>query len=81
MNSKKNNEVQDNSQKSSRLVVHPLNDAEEQKVDTSQLGPMPLTLSVRVSLLILRGYLILMTILILYHFLDLAGLFTKRWGQ
>lgn len=78
MASKKYKEVQDDSQKSPRLVVHPLDDAEEQKIYTSKLGPMPLTLSVRISLLVLRAYLILMMILILYHFLDLAGLFTKH---
>jgi hypothetical protein len=55
-------------------VVHPLDDVVETKVDTSTLGPMPMTPSVRLSLMALRGYLILMMLLVLYHVLDLAGI-------
>jgi hypothetical protein len=55
-------------------VVHPLDDVVEQKVETGHLGPMRMTLAVRISLLALRGYLILMMLLLLYHVLDLAGL-------
>jgi hypothetical protein len=54
-------------------VVHPLDDLPEQKRDVSALGPMPMTPSVRLSLLALRGYLLLMTGLVAYHFLDLAA--------
>ena len=54
-------------------VVHPLDDLPEQKRDVSALGPMPMTPSVRLSLLALRGYLILMTGLVAYHFLGLAA--------
>jgi hypothetical protein len=57
------------------VVVHPLDDVPEQKVDTESLGPMPMTTSVRLSLYSLRGYLMLMMLLVLYHVLDLAGLF------
>ena len=57
------------------VVVHPLDDAPEQKIDTSALGPMPMTTSVRVSLLALRGYLVLMILLVFYHVMDLAGAF------
>jgi hypothetical protein len=60
------------------LVVHPLDDIPERKVDTDSLGPMPMTMSVCVSLLSLRAYLILMMILVLYHVLVLAGLFAKQ---
>lgn len=60
------------------VVVHPLDDAPEQKMDTSALGPMPMTPSVRYSLLALRGYLILMMLLVLYHVADLAGIFSRR---
>ena len=60
------------------VVVHPLDDEPEEKVDTDKLGPMPMTLSVRLSLLSLRGYLIIMMMLVLYHVLDLAGLFGHR---
>ena len=42
-------------------VVHPLDDLLEEKRDPSGLGPMPMTLSVRLSLFTLRAYLILMT--------------------
>lgn len=56
-------------------VVHPLDDAPEQKRDAEHLGPMPMTPSVKWSLLSLRGYLLLMGALVLYHALDLAGLF------
>ncbi len=57
------------------LVVDPLDDLPEEKCDVSALGPMPMTPSVRRSLLALRGYLILMTALVAYHVLDLAGVF------
>jgi hypothetical protein len=57
------------------LVVHPLDDSPEAKVDTSALGPMPMTESVRLSLLALRGYLVVMMLLVLYHVADLAGAF------
>jgi hypothetical protein len=59
------------------LVIHPLDDVQEQKVETRHLGPMPMTLAVRLSLLTLRGYLVLMMLLVLYHALDLAGVFGK----
>lgn len=59
------------------LVVHPLDDIPEQKVDTESLGPMPMTASVRISLLSLRAYLVVMMLLVLYHVLVLAGLFAR----
>ena len=57
------------------VVVHPLDDVPEAKVDTDHLGPMSMTLSVRISLLSLRVYLVLMMLLVFYHVIDLAGLF------
>jgi hypothetical protein len=60
------------------LVIHPLDDVQEQKVETKHLGPMRMTPAVRTSLLALRGYLVLMMLLVLYHVLDLAGLFAKQ---
>jgi hypothetical protein len=57
------------------VVIHPLDDVREEKVDTENLGPMAMTLSVRISLLSLRAYLVLMMLLVFYHVLDLAGLF------
>jgi len=57
------------------VVIHPLDDLPEQKVDTDRLGPMPMTTSVRVSLMSLRAYLVVMMLMVLYHVLGLAGLF------
>lgn len=57
------------------VVVHPLDDRPEVKVDTENLGPMALTRTVRFSLLTLRGYLVLMLALVVYHVLQLGGLF------
>jgi hypothetical protein len=54
------------------VVVHPLDDVLETKVDTEALGPMPMTRSVRYSLLSLRAYLILMVLLVVYHVVMLA---------
>jgi hypothetical protein len=59
-------------------VVHPLDDRPEEKIDISLLGPMPMTTSVKFSLMALRGYLILMILLVGYHCLDLAGTFGKH---
>lgn len=60
------------------VVVHPLDDAPEEKVDISTLGPMLMTTSVKLSLMALRGYLILMMLLVLYHVMDLAGAFGQH---
>ncbi|HTT66236.1 MAG TPA: hypothetical protein VMG35_30505 [Bryobacteraceae bacterium] len=54
------------------IVVHPLDDVFEAKVDTEALGPMPMTRSVRYSLMSLRAYLILMILLVVYHVVMLA---------
>jgi len=54
-------------------VVHPLEDAPEQKCVSEGLGQIAMTPSVRLSLKILRGYLTMMTAMLLYHVLDLAG--------
>jgi len=60
------------------VVVHPLDDRPEEKVDTSALGPMPMTTSVKLSLMALRVYLLLMVLLVVYHCVDLAGVFGKH---
>jgi len=59
------------------LVIHPLDDVEEQKVETRHLGSIRMTPAVRLWLLALRGYLMAMMLLVLYHVLDLAGVFGK----
>ena len=55
-------------------VVHPLDDVAEQKIDTANLGPMVMTRAVRWSLLTLRVYLILISVLVLVRVLRLAGI-------
>ena len=59
------------------VVVHPLDDRPETKVDMSRLGPMPMTRGVRLSLYSLRAYLVLMILLVLYHVLGLAQVFAR----
>jgi len=54
------------------VVIHPLDDVPEAKVDTEALGPMPMTRTVRLSLMSLRAYLILMVLLVVYHVVMLA---------
>jgi hypothetical protein len=56
------------------VVVHPLDDRPEEKVDTEGLGPMPMTRTVKLSLLSLRAYLVVMILLVSYHVLQIAGL-------
>lgn len=63
---------------SGHLVVHPLDDVPEQKREMDHLPPMKMTLAVRVSLIALRLYLILMGLMMLYHVLDLAGVFGHK---
>ncbi|HEV8047856.1 MAG TPA: hypothetical protein VGP35_09000 [Terriglobales bacterium] len=58
------------------VVVHPLDDVREEKVDTASLGRISMTTSVKISLMALRGYLVLMMLLVLYHVVDLSG----AWG-
>ena len=58
-------------------VVHPLDDLPEQKCSSDGLGRIAMTPSVRLSLKILRGYLILMSLMLIYHVLDLAGVLTN----
>ena len=54
-------------------VIHPLDDAPEAKCSSEGLGHIAMTPAVRISLRVLRGYLILMTLMLGYHVLDLAG--------
>lgn len=56
------------------LVVHPLDDIAERKIDLRDLGPMPMTPTVRWSLFTLRLYLILMIGLVLFRVARLAGM-------
>jgi hypothetical protein len=56
-------------------VIHPLFDKPETKCSTEGLGRIKMSKSVRLSLMALRGYLILTFVLLGYHMLDLAGVF------
>jgi hypothetical protein len=56
-------------------VIHPLDDAPEAKCSSEGLGHIAMTPAVSISLKVLRGYLILMSGMLLYHVLDLAGVF------
>ncbi|HXJ42373.1 MAG TPA: hypothetical protein VNH18_24040 [Bryobacteraceae bacterium] len=60
------------------LVIHPLDDVQEKKLDTRDLGPMRMTPTVRIALWALRGYLIVMMVLVFYHVLELAGIVPKN---
>jgi hypothetical protein len=68
----------ENIKKNHFVVIHPLDDLPEEKVDTEALGPMPMTRTVKISLLSLRAYLILMVLMVFYHVVDLAGAFAKH---
>ncbi len=57
------------------VVVHPLQDEPETKLSTEGLGPLRITRAVRISLVVLRAYLAAMTLMLIYHALDLAGVF------
>ena len=59
-------------------MAHPLDDVPENKIDTIALGPMPMTASVKLSLMALRAYLVFMMLLVLYHVMDLAGAFGQQ---
>ena len=56
-------------------MVHPLNDVPEQKCSSEGLGRITMTRPVRLSLGILRAYLIAMTLMLGYHVLELAAVF------
>jgi len=65
-------ETRNETRKDHFVVVHPLDDVHETKVDTEALGPMAMTRTVRLSLLSLRAYLILMVLMVVYHVVMLA---------
>jgi hypothetical protein len=59
------------------VVVHPLDDVPEEKVDTEHLGPMRMTRTVRACLFALRGYLLLMSGMLGFRVLQLAGVIRR----
>ena len=54
-------------------ILHPLDDAPEEKLDTEHLAPMKMTRTVRICLFALRGYLLLMFVMLGFRVLQLAG--------
>jgi len=54
------------------VVVHPLDDVREQKVDTDSLGPIRLTAAGKIALLVLRAYLVVMMLLVAHYVFRLA---------
>jgi len=60
------------------VVIHPLFDEPEQKMSGVDLGRMPMSKPVRVSLTLLRCYIILMFVLLGFHLLQQAGVFGKH---
>lgn len=50
-------------------VIHPLDDVQEEKLYRPELGRMRMTLAVRVSLMVLQGYLASMLLLIVWRVL------------
>ncbi len=57
------------------VVVHPLDDLPEEKVNPDRVGQIRMTRAVRISLISLRTYLVLMTLLLLYHVLGMGAWF------
>ena len=55
-------------------LIHPLDDVNEIKIDVDKAGPMHLSKSAKISLYVLRIYLILMILLAIYKTLIIAGI-------
>ena len=53
-------------------VVHPLYDTPEEKCDVAGLGPMEMTPGVKLALMSLRAYLVVMVLMVVYHFVAVA---------
>lgn len=53
------------------VVVHPLDDSEEEKVDIKKIGPMLLSKGQKFSLVCLRCYMILILGLVIYRVISL----------
>ena len=59
-------------------VVHPLDDIAEEKRSPEGLGQMHMSQSVKLSLYTLRGYLVLIGLMVAYRVLALAGMFSHH---
>jgi hypothetical protein len=67
-----------NPQTEREFVVHPMFDKPEEKRTGEGLGLMTMSGPVKLCLMLLRGYLTVMTLLLAYHLLDLAGAFGRH---
>ena len=56
-------------------VIHPLDDVKEEKCSLEGLGQMHMSRSVKLSLYTLRGYLLLMGLLVGYRLVVLSNVF------
>ncbi len=65
--------LQNSYEQQSFSVIHPLDDVREQKCSSEGLGRIRMTRPVRISLAVLRGYLVAMTLMLGYYVLDLAA--------
>lgn len=59
-------------------VVHPLDDIGEEKRSPEGLGEMHMSGSVKFSLYALRGYLVVIGLMVAYRVLTLAGVFSHH---
>jgi hypothetical protein len=57
----------------STVLVHPLFDEPEEKLDVDKLGKLKLTRGGRLSLMALQVYLVLMLFVSIYRTMELAG--------
>ena len=55
-------------------VIHPLNDVAEEKCSDEHLGTIQMSRSVKISLFVLRAYLIGIVALAIYRFLAMSAL-------
>ncbi|MCL5256385.1 MAG: hypothetical protein M1319_01125 [Chloroflexi bacterium] len=62
-------------------VVHPLFDKPEEKCRPEGLPPIHMSKVGKFSLIALRGYLVLMFLLLIFRFLTMAGSFTQLVGH
>jgi len=66
--------------KNQYVVIHPIYDQREEKVDVASMGPMKMTPGVRLALMSLRAYLIVMVGMLAYRFADMAGVLDSFKG-
>ena len=63
------------------VVIHPLFDVQEEKRTGDGLGCMHISKGVKISLMALRLYLVVMSVLLVYHLMDQVGVFGHAVGK